>query len=132
MAYLEKRTFSSRPGLCPGIYVRFLDDIFYLQVLKNIPYDVLKKALGNMHPSIRLTYKSSPIEIDVLDLVIYRAGDRLLHRVHQKALNKYLYISPRSCHPPHMMRGFIRTELIRYARNCSERLVFLESAPADF
>lgn len=125
MAYLEKKTFSSRPGLCPVIYVRFLDDIFYLQVLKNIPYDVLRKALGNMHPSIRLTFKSSPIEIDVLDLVIHRAGDRLLHRVHQKALNKYLYISPRSCHPPHMMRGFIRTELVRYARNCSERLDFL-------
>jgi hypothetical protein len=125
MAFLEKRTFLSRRGLCPVIYVRFLDDIFVLQILKNIPYDVLRKALCNMHPSIKLTFQSSLIEIAMLDLVIYRAGDRLLHRVHQKALNRYLYISPRSCHPPHVMRGFIRTELIRYARNCSERLHFL-------
>ncbi|CAL8470487.1 g10031 [Coccomyxa elongata] len=125
MAYLEKKTFASRPGLCPVMYGRFLDDIFYVQVLKNIPYHVLRKALGNMHPSIRLTFKSSPIETEMLDLVIYRAEDHLLHRVHQKALNKYLYISPLSCHPPHVMRGFIRSEIIRYARNCSERLDFL-------
>ena len=125
MAHLEKKTFASRPGLCPVMYGRFLDDIFYVQVLKNIPYHVLRKALGNMHASIKLTFKSSPIELEMLDLVIYKAGDHLLHRVHQKALNKYLYISPRSCHPPHVMRGFIRTEIIRYARNCSERLDFL-------
>ncbi|BDA48890.1 hypothetical protein COCOBI_12-5730 [Coccomyxa sp. Obi] len=125
MAHLEKKTFASRPGLCPVMYGRFLDDIFYVQVLRNIPYHVLRKALGNMHPSIKLVFKSSPIELEMLDLVIYKAGDHLLHRVHQKALNKYLYILSRSCHPPHVMRGFIRTELIRYARNCSERLDFL-------
>ena len=77
------------------------------------------KAVGNMHPSIMLTFKSSPIEIEMLDLVIYRAGNRLLHKVHQKARNKYLYISPRSCQLPHIMRSFICTEIIRYARHRS-------------
>lgn len=125
MADLEKKTFASRQGLRPVIYGRFLDDIFYAQVLKKIQFEVLRKALGNMHPSIMLTFKSSPVEMDILDLVVYKSGERLLHRVHQKALNKYLYISPRSCHPPHVMRGFVRTEIIRYARNCSERLDFL-------
>ena len=68
--------------------------------------------------------ESSPSAVDFLDLQIYRQGKRLLHRVHQKALNKYLYISPRSCHPRHVIEGFVRTELIRYARNSSTELDF--------
>ena len=42
------------------------------------------------------------------------------------ALNKYLYISPRSCHPRHVIEGFVRTELIRYARNSSTELDFIK------
>lgn len=133
MASLEKKLFTSRWGIQPAIYKRFLDDIFYAQVYTpwtSIPFGALQQALGDMHPAIRLTFATSKIELPMLDLVIYKAGDRLLHRVHQKALNKYLYISSRSCHPPHMMRGFIHTELLRYARNCSERLDSLRTCRA--
>jgi hypothetical protein len=125
MAYLEEGLFMENPEVYPRLYGRFLDDIFVAQVTGCVPHDALWKRLDSMHPFIKLTRESSRIEMNMLDLVIYRDGDRLLHRVHQKALNKYLYISPRSCHPPHVMRGFIRTELIRYARNCSTRLDFL-------
>lgn len=129
MAHLERKMFKRFPGVIPRIYLRYLDDIFILQVYSrltwNVPFSALREHLSNMHPSIRLTFVTSLIELAMLDLVIYKAGDRLLHRVHQKALNKYLYISPRSCHPPHVMRGLIKTELVRYSRNCSERLDFL-------
>lgn len=125
MAYLEKRLFMRHPEVHPHIYVRFLDDIFVLQISGCVPHCALWRQLDRMHRHIKLTRESSMREIAMLDLVIYREGSRLLHRVHQKALNKYLYISPRSCHPPHVMRGFIRTELIRYARNCSANLDFL-------
>lgn len=36
--------------------------------------------------------------------------------IFQKILNKYLYLSPRSCHAPHIFKGFIKGELTRYAR----------------
>lgn len=125
MAWLEKKLFMKYPYVYPRLYLRFLDDIFVLQISGCIPNGLLLRRMGRMHPQIKLTCESSCSEIAMLDLVIYREGACLLHRVHQKALNKYLYISPRSCHPPHVMRGFIRTELIRYARNCSTNLDFL-------
>ena len=65
MAFLEKKTFSCRPGLCPLIYVRFLDNVLVsshgehpmcpliyvrfldnvlvFQVMGNIPCGVLRK-----------------------------------------------------------------------------------------
>ncbi len=111
----------------PLLYVRFLDDILVVQKLDEAtPGLPLWDGLNSMHPDIRLTRESSPSMADFLDLQIYRQGKRLLHRVHQKALNKYLYISPRSCHPRHVIEGFVRTELIRYARNSSTKLDYLK------
>ena len=111
----------------PLLYVRFLDDIFVVQRLSEAePKHLLWDGLNTMHPDIKLTRESSPSMVDFLDLQIYRQGKRLLHRVHQKALNKYLYISPRSCHPRHVIEGFVRTELIRYARNSSTELDFVK------
>ena len=125
MAWLEEKLFAKYPYIYPRLYLRFLDDIFVLQIKGCIPYELLLRYMGAMHRQIKLTCESSCSEIAMLDLVIYREGTCLLHRVHQKALNKYLYISPRSCHPPHVLRGFIRTELIRYARNSSTNSAFL-------
>ena len=110
----------------PLLYLRFLDDILTVQVVDEThPESALWDSLHAMHPSIRLTRERSERAVDFLDLQIYRQGDRLLHRVHQKVLNKYLYISPRSCHPLHVIKGFVRTELIRYARNSSTELDFV-------
>lgn len=113
------------------LYARFLDDIFVIQDFTNPTVcDGFWKALGSMHLNIKLTRESSRDSVPFLDLVIYREGNKLLYRVHQKALNKYLYISPRSCHPRHMIKGFVRTELIRYARNSSKLLDFLKISRA--
>ena len=124
LASLEARMMRGVPP--PVLYVRFLDDILVVQNLSETgPEGLLWDGLHAMHPDIRLTRESSPCAVDFLDLQIYREGKRLLHRVHQKALNKYLYISPRSCHPRHVIEGFVRTELIRYARNSSTELDFV-------
>ena len=125
LASLEARLM--RVVAPPLLYVRYLDDILVVQKLSETePGHLLWDGLHTMHPDIRLTRESSPLMVDFLDLQIYRQGRRLLHRVHQKALNKYLYISPRSCHPRHVIEGFVRTELIRYARNSSTELDFIK------
>ena len=90
----------------PLLYLRYLDDILTVQVVDDAhPESALWDSLHAMHPSIRLTRERSECAVDFLDLQIYREGTVLLHRVHQKVLNKYLYISPRSCHPLHVIEG---------------------------
>jgi hypothetical protein len=134
MAHLEGKMFMLSPRIVPLLYVRYLDDILVVQTSCNRTTSVLNDRLWgeleHMHPNIHLTRESSPRSVDYLDLVVYRKGHKLLHRVHQKALNRYLYISPRSCHPRHMIKGFVRTELIRYARNSSTRVDFLRISRA--
>ena len=66
---------------------------------------------------------------DFLDLHIHK-GQRFLQtgtldlQVHQKALNKYLYLPFKSFHPWSVKTGFIVTELQRYVRNSSSREAF--------
>lgn len=130
MARLEEITFLYHIRIRPLLYVRYLDDIFVVQYADDPSMPRFWEKLEGMHPTIKLTRESSSRAMAFLDLVICRKANKLLHRVHQKALNKYLYISPRSCHPRHMIKGFVRTELIRYARNSSTRTDFLKISRA--
>ncbi|KAJ7186465.1 hypothetical protein C8R46DRAFT_861080, partial [Mycena filopes] len=46
--------------------------------------------------------------------------------VYQKALNAYLYIPWRSCHSLDSKRAWVKGELIRYVRLCSNEVDFLK------
>jgi hypothetical protein len=119
-------------------YRRYLDDILVVFFGAEPEATTLQHALSTMAPTIRLKFTTSCFQVDFMDFVI---GKRMCHAtgradffyaVHQKALNKYLYISPFSYHPPHVMRAYIKTELVRYVRHSSTRLDFLVIARRFF
>lgn len=126
MAFLEEHMFTMNPALLPCFYGRFLDDILVIVRGHEIASDALWLAMCGMHTNIHLTRVVSSSAVPFLDLVVFRRGDRLAFRVHQKVLNRYMYVTPNSFHPRHVLRGFIRTELMRYARNSSYELDFLK------
>ena len=105
------------------LYRRFLDDIFaYVQpsIL-----DRLQLRLNSLHPKLRFEFVTHSTEAVFLDLCIYK-GARWQRssifdlRVHQKAMNLYLYIPWQSFHTTAAKRSFIQTELMRYIRNSSD------------
>lgn len=77
-------------------------------------------CLQNELPNIRITYSFSQVQVEFMDLVVYKSGppgasaQTLRVRTHQKPLNRYLYIPRHSFHHPGMFRSFIHAELIRY------------------
>lgn len=103
------------------LYKRLLDDIL---CIVSGDHTSLVSSLNNLHPNLKLNITISNIQCEFLDLVIYK-GDRFYDtnildlKVHQKTLNKYLYIPYNSYHTPFAKRGFIYTELCRYIRNSS-------------
>jgi hypothetical protein len=110
----------------PLFYKRYIDDLMMFWPAK---YESELMNFLNLFtefaPSI--TFSSivvHPSEINFLDLVIFK-GERfkmkniLDIKVHQKELNKYLYIPYESFHSNSLKKGFIKAELIRYIRNSS-------------
>ena len=107
-----------------ALYKRYIDDCFiiwkgtYSQLLDFF------KEFNQLCDTINLTFEHSYSSITMLDLEIYKEKDTLQTKTHQKALNKYLYIPYRSYHSKAMHRGWIRSELRRYKRQCSAPIQF--------
>lgn len=82
--------------------------------------------INDIHPSIKFTHTASCEEIQFLDLVIYkgerfRTSNILDIRCYTKPTETWCYLERESCHSPSVFRGFIKGELIRYARNSNNR-----------
>ncbi len=84
------------------------------------------ERINQLHPSLKFTYSASKQEIQFLDLIIYK-GERfktlniLDIRCFTKPTETWCYLDRNSSHNPAVFRGFIKGELIRYARNSNNR-----------
>jgi hypothetical protein len=105
-------------------YLRFLDDIFGIWRGSKQELINLFIAIQSLLPNIRFTMEDSLNEIAFLDVVVFKHttsdGSLILKtRLHQKEMNKYLYLPSCSAHNRSIKKGFIKGELIRYIRNNS-------------
>lgn len=113
-------TFDSNSSV--KLFRRYLDDVFFIFRGTEADLLLLLAASNKAMTGIRTTFEYSRHTISYLDLQI--TMDHQIHRIrhspHQKLLNRYQYLTQRSCHPPSTFRGFILGELTRYARLSSD------------
>ena len=93
---------------------RYIDD--YLFLLKNTNETQFTEFTNLLSKDLKINWDTPKEKVNFLDLNIKMAQDKIETSVFQKTLNKYLYITPHSLHAPHTFAGFIKGELIRYAR----------------
>jgi hypothetical protein len=103
-------------------YKRYIDDIAVLFQGTASELQEFMDEMNNMHPSIKLTWTTSSTSMEYLDLVVFKGKrwpEKLDYRVHQKTLNKYLYLPWKSFHPRSQKSSMITAEVQRYIRNSS-------------
>jgi hypothetical protein len=113
------------------IFRRFyIDDIFILLYGSERSVQKHLRKYNLVNPKISINWNVSKTSVDFLDLHISLnpAQTKMSTQTHQKELNKYLYLPPSSFHPRHTKLGFIKGELIRYARLSSEPTTFLQTS----
>ena len=73
--------------------------------------------------SLKIEWKISTTSVDFLDINITRhmstEADSLELRVHQKALNNYMYLPIQSAHHKNVHKAWMRAELVRYVTHSS-------------
>ena len=113
----------------PNVLLRFfyIDDIFMIMYGSREKVDKHLNLYNQQHPKIKINWVISEHSVDFLDLTIKLKNDHIITQTHQKQLNKYLYLPPTSFHPKHTKFGFIKGELIRYARLSSSIDLFNET-----
>ena len=105
-------------------YGRFIDDMFLVWTGSKEELMAFYAALNQLHPRLKFTMEQSTESIAFLDLLVTKRGNRLHISTFQKTMNRYLYIPAQSAHPIAAKRGFIKGELIRYARNSTTEDAF--------
>jgi hypothetical protein len=108
------------------LFNRFIDDGFGVFLGTEDEAKLALTEYNQLHPKITIEFATSDSSVNFLDLTLYLSTDR--KRIHarcfQKEMNKYLYLPFTSYHNNHLKRNFIRGDLIRYIRNCSEERYF--------
>jgi hypothetical protein len=102
-------------------YYRYIDDLFFIWKGGNQHrLDECLNDFNNIHKSLKFTHTVSQSDAIFLDLNVMKdQQSRIVFKVFQKPINKYLYLTYDFNHPKATKAGFIKGELIRYVRNCS-------------
>lgn len=111
------------------MYFRYLDDL--LMYVKAAKVSEIAQAWNAMHPKLTFAFSQDNNSIAFLDLVIYKgprffSSGRFDVKLHQKRMNRYLYIPYRSYHTRASKASWIYTELTRYIRNNSDFANYVE------
>lgn len=119
LIHLEKKLLASL-SFKPILFLRYIDDLLLVTTCEADAVQFFG-CYNKLYPSIKVTACYSPASVDFLDLTIFKNPVRfkLQTKVHQKELNKFLYVPYASYHSRDMKLSFIRTELMRFVRNSS-------------
>jgi len=110
------------------LYKRFLDDLFIIWK-GNLPELLaFHRTLNELIPCIKFDLKFSERKVAFLDLEIHcqkyytdshNWTNHLCFGTYHKTIHTFNYISPKSMHPIHTLKGFIKGELLRFKQNSS-------------
>jgi hypothetical protein len=104
-------------------FKRYIDD--YLLILKNCSSEDFLKFTELLPTNLKINWEVPKTKVEFLDINLSFSRAQFETSIHQKSLNKYLYITPHSMHSQHIFAGFIKGELIRYARLSSNIYSYL-------
>lgn len=113
------------------LHKRFIDDIHLVLVGPDRQVQrALKMYSDVQRNTINVNWACDANRVDFMDLTIYKGARHqrsgvLDLTVYQKPINTYNYLPATSFHPTAVKRSWIRAELLRYVRLCSDFADFL-------
>lgn len=113
--YLDRRIFKNKHI---KQYYRYIDDIFLIWTGPRIVLDLFIENINSKSSLTLEIIEYSNTKVNYLDITIYKEynTNRLFTSLYHKPISKFTYLSPSSCHPPHILSGWIYAEITRYYR----------------
>jgi hypothetical protein len=118
------------------VWLRFIDDVFGVWNGTEESLKLFIEKVNGINKAFKFNFEYSKTSIDFLDVKVFKQfknGKTFLNvKTHQKTLNNYLYVPFNSFHPYANKIAWIKTELLRYVRTCSQPSDFLQIREAFF
>ena len=125
MADFEER-FVYTHSKQPLLWLRFIDDIFFIWPHGQDELTLFTQHLNNVHPTIKFTSETSVSSVNFLDLCITQTNERTISTsLYVKPTDSASYLHFDSAHPRHCIRGIPYGQFLRIRRICSDRSDFV-------
>jgi hypothetical protein len=106
---------------------RYIDDCLGIWIGSSSQLEEFKLQIDNVIPGITTTIEKTQKSLAFLDLQLNMSVFGYSYCLYRKSLNRYAYITQRSQHPPHTIKGFITSEINRIRQNSSNPRLFQHS-----
>ena len=111
----------------PFVWLRFIDDIFFIWQHDQDELDNFVQHLNSVHNTIKFTCEHSLTSVNLLDTVVSVEENRSLKtRLYVKPTDSASYLHYQSAHPRHCIKGIPYGQFLRIRRICSDDSDFLE------
>ena len=115
----------------PILFQRFIDDGFGIMEggKKDVVYWI--NQFNTLRKTIKIDKWSFGNHVEFMDLYIYKGNKfydngLLDFKIHQKEINRYMYIPYTSGHVSHTIKNYVLGEIKRYIKYNSVKLTFLK------
>ena len=113
-------------------YFRFLDDIHFLWGGGEAKLLEYQKFLNQLIPDIEVTLEYSPVGLPFLDTFVYSFDNKLETKIFFKPTDTHQLLQRDSYHPPHVCKGILKSQLIRFKRISSKYTDYVETCNTLF
>ena len=118
--------YEAKSGLRPLIWLRYIDDIFFLwshdqESLDDfISFIRSYSEIRNMKSTLNYDVRYSQDEVDFLDCKVRIRNGQFQTELYTKGTDAHLYLLSSSCHPKHTINAIPKGQFIRNRRICSD------------
>ena len=124
MGWFERKYILPRIQQHVSMYVRYIDDIFF--VWKGPEHELKKflETINTLHPSIKFDYKYSKESTDFLDTTVKLVNKAITTTLYTKPTDRKAFLHAKSYHPSSTKKAIAFSQASRLRRICSD--------PTDF
>ena len=127
------KEYESETGLKPTLWLRFLDDIFFVwphgpeKLNEFINFMQEFGQRNKLKTKLKFTFETGS-SVPFLDTMVSIDGQKLKTTLYSKPTDAHLYLRSDSCHPKSCTKGLVKGELLRARRICTKEVDFMEAA----
>ena len=106
------------------IYLRFVDDIFFIWTGSKTDLEKFINKLNTKHPSIKFEYEISKEKISFLVTEIYIKNNKLYTKIFRNKADRQTFLKINSQHPKSLKNSIPYSQALRIKRICSTKKDF--------
>ena len=119
--YMDKTEtdFLKTQDLQPFIWLRYIDDIFFIWTHGEAELKRFMEKLNQFLPNLKFTYESSQKKVAFLDLNVSLENGCITTDLYTKSTDCHQYLHCSSAHPHHLKNSIIYCKALRLSNICT-------------